>query len=677
MTGRIVQKFLKFLSRRRPPFWVRYGSVVVLIGAVTVVRLLVTLDTAPFLLYLPALFVIATAFGRGPGLVGTASSAAFAGFLFIRASDEARLSGGQITALVQFVAISTAMVLVCAALRRALTENERYLATLNEANASLVRSQMTLAAAIKEAEASKEEAEAAKDAAEAANRAKSAFLANMSHELRTPLSAVIGYSEMMEEEVEDLGEASLLRDLGKVKSNARHLLSLINDVLDLSKIEAGRMDTYAERIEVAALITEVQGTVEALVGQKGNTLEVEVAPDVGTMETDVVKLRQCLFNLLSNAAKFTENGQLTLKVRRDHKSDPEMLEFRVIDTGIGMTEEQLSRLFERFAQADETTTRKFGGTGLGLAITRAFSRLLGGDIMVESAAGEGTTFTLRLPAVMPEQQHDEPAAAKPSPDAGRQTVLVIDDDPAQRDLMVRFLERQNFAVETAANGLAGLEMARRLHPRAITLDVMMPQVDGWTVLQQLKADPDLARIPVVIISFVNDKFLSASLGAADHVDKPVQWDKLKRVMDHLRDAEGDVLVVDGDANLRSHLRSTLEAEGWSVVEAADGREALEKVMHGPPRAVLLDLATPAIDGFALLHDLREKPGCAHIPVIVFSAREIAPADRARLEEADLVIGETEDLERVADELKALVPPLVEAQDQKQSTGAGVSAARGE
>ena len=243
--------------------------------------------------------------------------------------------------------------------------------------------------------------------------------------------------------------------------------------------------------------------------------------------------------------------------------------------------------------------------------------------------------------------------------------------------MVRFLERQDFAVETAGNGLEGLEMARRLRPRAITLDVMMPQVDGWTVLQQLKADPDLAGIPVVIISFVNDKFLSASLGAADHVDKPVQWDKLKRVMDHLRDADGDVLVVDGDAALRSHLRSTLEAEGWSVVEAADGREALERVMHGPPRAVLLDLATPAIDGFALLHDLREKPGCAHIPVIVFSAREIAPADRARLDEADLVIGETKDLERVADELKALVPSLVAAHDQKPSAGAGVSATPGE
>ncbi len=647
----------------------RYGSVVALIGAVTVIRLLVSLDTAPFLLYLPALFIISTAFGRGPGLLGTASSAAFAAFLFIRASHEARLSTSQMTALIEFMMISAAMVLVCAALRRVLTENERYFATLNQANASLMRSQTTLAAAIREAEASKEEAEVAREAAEAANRAKSAFLANMSHELRTPLSAVIGYSEMMEEEVEDLGAASLLSDLGKVKSNARHLLSLINDVLDLSKIEAGRMDTYAERIEVAALVSEVQATVEALVGQKGNTLAVEVASDVGTMETDVVKLRQCLFNLLSNAAKFTENGQLTLKVSRDRGSDPAMLEFRVIDTGIGMTAEQLSRLFERFAQADETTTRRFGGTGLGLAITRAFSRLLGGDIMVESTAGQGTTFTLRLPVQMPEQQHEEPAVAEPSPAAGRQTVLVIDDDPAQRDLMVRFLERQGFAVETAANGHDGLEMARRLNPRAITLDVMMPHIDGWTVLQQLKADPDLARIPVVIISFVNDKILSASLGAADHVDKPVRWDKLRSVMDHLRDADGDVLVVDGDADIRAHLRSTLEAEGWSVVEAADGREALEKVMHGPPRAVLLDLATPAIDGFALLHDLREKPGCAHLPIIVFSAREIAPAERARLDDADLVIGGTADLEAVADELKALVPPLVAAREHKPSAEA--------
>ncbi len=344
---------------------------------------------------------------------------------------------------------------------------------------------------------------AAKEAAEAANRAKSAFLANMSHELRTPLSAVIGYSEMMEEEVEDMGEQGLLTDLGKIKSNARHLLSLINDVLDLSKIEANRMDTFAEDVEVAGLVEDVAETVGTLVEQKNNNLVIEVAPGVGAMHTDVVKLRQCLFNLLSNASKFTENGRVTLQASREGELEAAMLVFRVSDTGIGMTEEQLARLFQRFAQADETTTRKFGGTGLGLALTRAFSRLLGGDISVESTIGVGTTFTLRLPAAMPEQQVYDDGSAVPGQQEReeRQTVLVIDDDAAQRDLMARFLDRQGFNVRTATNGVSGLEIARMVKPRAITLDVMMPQVDGWAVLAALKADPDLAKIPVVMITF--------------------------------------------------------------------------------------------------------------------------------------------------------------------------------
>ncbi len=370
---------------------------------------------------------------------------------------------------------------------------------------------------------------AAKDAAESANRAKSSFLANMSHELRTPLSAVIGYSEMMEEEVEDMDEPGLLTDLGKIKSNARHLLSLINDVLDLSKIEANRMDTFAEDVEVAALVDEAAGTVGALVAQKGNQLVVDVAADAGAMHTDVVKLRQCLFNLLSNASKFTENGRVTLHVHREGEMDATTLVFQVSDTGIGMTEEQLGRLFQRFAQADETTTRKFGGTGLGLAITKAFSRLLGGDIAVESTPGVGTTFTLRLPAYMPEQQTYEDGAAVPGQEdkEDRQTLLVIDDDAGQRDLMVRFLERQNFNVRTAANGPSGLEIARMVKPRAIMLDVMMPHVDGWAVLTALKGDPELSKIPVVMVTFNNDNGLSLTLGAADHVDKPVRWDKLK------------------------------------------------------------------------------------------------------------------------------------------------------
>ena len=497
----------------------------------------------------------------------------------------------------------------------------------------------------------------AKEAAEAANRAKSSFLANMSHELRTPLSAVIGYSEMMEEEIEDAGQDALLGDLRKIESNARHLLSLINDVLDLSKIEANRMDTFAEDVEVAALVEEAAGTVGALVAQKGNELVVDVAPDAGAMHTDVVKLRQCLFNLLSNASKFTENGRVTLHVHREGETDAATVVFRVSDTGIGMTEEQLGRLFQRFAQADETTTRKFGGTGLGLAITKAFSRLLGGDVTVDSTYGVGTSFTLRLPATMPDQQARDDGSAIPDRDHrdDRQTVLVIDDDPAQLELMVKFLERQDFNVRTASNGPSGLEIARMVKPRAITLDVMMPHVDGWAVLTALKADPELAKIPVIMVTFNNDNGLSATLGAADHVDKPVRWDKLRSVMERFRDAEGDVLVVDDDPSVRERLRTTLERQGWSVVEAVNGRDALVKVLHGPPRAVLLDLNMPVMDGFQFLHDLRGQPGCTDIPVIVFSARDISATDRRRLQDADRILTKTTSLKDVAAQLRTLVP----------------------
>ena len=636
-----MHDFLRLLSRRGAPEWVGYGSVVVLIGFATVARLLVPLDTAPFLLYMPAVFLIATAFGRGPAVAAVVASTAFAFYLFLRASDEAHLNAGQVVALVQYAVISGAMVLVCGALRRVLRDNEGYLAALAATNASL--------------EATKAEAEAAREVAEGANRAKSSFLANMSHELRTPLSAVIGYSEMLEEELEDLGQRGALADLGKIKSNARHLLSLINDVLDLSKIEAGRMDTHAEQVDVATLAAEVGSTVGSLVARNNNELVLDLGDGLGSMRTDVVKLRQCLFNLLSNAAKFTADGRITLRVRRDGDA----LAFAVADTGIGMTAEQLGRLFERFAQADETTTRRFGGTGLGLALTRAFARLLGGDVAVDSRPNAGTTFTLRLPADLPAGEAEPPAEAQPSPagtGAERQTVLVIDDDPAQRELMTRFFERQGFATRTAANGPAGLALARDIRPRAITLDVMMPEMDGWAVLGALKADPDLAAIPVVMISFVKDAALEASLGAVDHVDKPVAWDQLKAVMDHLKVADGDVLVVDDDADMRARLRDMLTRHGWCVVEAEDGRVALDRVKHGPPRAVLLDLSMPVAEVLSLLDALRGVPGCADLPVIVLSARDLSQEERARLGRADVVLDGTADLEAVAGQLHALAPP---------------------
>ncbi len=491
----------------------------------------------------------------------------------------------------------------------------------------------------------------AKESAEAANRAKSEFLANMSHELRTPLSAVIGYSELLEEEMEDAGSQIGLEDIRKIQANARHLLSLINDVLDLSKIEADRMTTYAEDFIVADLLRDVHTTMNGLVTQKGNELLQEADGDLGSMHTDQVKLRQCLFNLISNAAKFTEHGTVTLRARRED----ETLVFDVVDSGIGMTEEQTAKLFERFTQADASTTRRFGGTGLGLAITRAFCHLLGGEITLTSVFGKGSTFTIRVPVTLPEVQESVEAQIA-SDGTGKHTVLVIDDDAAQRDLLTRFLEREGFAVRTAISGKAGIELAREIHPRAILLDVVMPQMDGWSVLSVLKSDPALERIPVVMVTFVNEPGLGESLGAVETVQKPVEWEHLKSVMDRFRGDAGDILVVDDDKDARTRLRTVLERNGWTVSEAGNGQEALDLVMHSPPQLILLDLTMPVMDGFTFLHELRGKPGMVDIPVVVLSARDLDARDRNRLEGADKILrkGST-NLRQLAGELRALTP----------------------
>ena len=511
---------------------------------------------------------------------------------------------------------------------------------------------------ITERKATQAELSAAKEAAEAANRAKSQFLANMSHELRTPLSAVIGYSEMIEEEMQELGQTELLGDLRKINSNARHLLNLINDVLDLSKIEAERMTTFAETFGVEALADEVVSTVGSLVSQKNNTLDLDLGDPaaLGVMHSDQVKLRQCLFNLVSNAAKFTENGRITLKVRRDGSD----IVFAVIDTGIGMTSEQLAALFERFTQADVSTTRRFGGTGLGLAITRAFSRLLGGDVTVESTYGSGSTFTMRVPATLPDPDGAEDASVLPPEapvESDRHIILVIDDDPAQRDLLRRFLEREGFAVRTAEDGAAGLEMARALRPRAILLDVVMPRQDGWSVLSHLKSDPSLAAIPVIMVTFVNEPALSASLGAAETIAKPVNWERLKQVMERFQ-RDGVVLVIDDDADARARLRHVLERNGWAVVEAENGRAAFDQIMREIPTLILLDLTMPVMDGFTFLHELRNHPGCSNVPVVVLTARDLTAADRERLQGADQVLSKgSTTLRALAGEVRALAHPV--------------------
>ncbi|MEE8509103.1 MAG: MHYT domain-containing protein, partial [Myxococcota bacterium] len=368
-----------------------------------------------------------------------------------------------------------------------------------------------------------EELAAARRAAEAANRAKSVFLANMSHELRTPMNAIIGYSEMLIEDAQDEGNEAAVGDLEKIHSAGRHLLALINDVLDLSKIEAGKMDLYVESFEIAAMVDDVVATIDGLVKKKGNRLRVEVDPSLGQMRADLTKVRQALFNLLSNAAKFTREGEIALVVKKETVNGAEWVRMSISDTGIGIPPEKLDQVFEEFSQADETTSRDFGGTGLGLPISRRFCRLMGGDITVESRAGEGSTFTIRLPAQVRldaaevatgADAGEMSANASPQP-GGAGTVLVIDDDPNTLDLVGRTLQGAGVRVVTASDGREALRLAKTLHPAAITLDVVMPVMDGWEVLRELKLDPETRDIPVIMVTMTDDRELGYTLGATE------------------------------------------------------------------------------------------------------------------------------------------------------------------
>ena len=479
----------------------------------------------------------------------------------------------------------------------------------------------------------------AKALAEEANLAKSTFIANMSHELRTPLSAIIGYSEMMLEEVEDGAEAAdLAADMRKIESNARHLLGLINDVLDLSKVESGKMGVYAERFEIAPMVEEVAAAVQSLVAKKRNRLELRLEPGLGAMDSDLTKIRQMLLNLLSNAAKFSEDGTIVLSAARAAASG--QVRFAVSDTGVGMSDEQLGRLFQRFTQADSSTTRRFGGTGLGLSLTRAFADMLGGEVSVESALGRGTTFTVALPdryAAPTEEQSENAPSDDEDEGSARDLVLVIDDDADQRALMTRFLHREGFRARTAGDGEAGLDLARTLKPRAILLDVMMPGIDGWSVLSALKADPDLRDIPVVMVTFIDQRGMAQALGAADYVLKPVRWERFKAVVDRFRVPEGGVLVVDDDPDTRGRIRTMLERDGWAVTEAGDGREGLECFATARPGVVLLDLTMPVMDGFGFLKALRARPDGAEVPVVVLTAMDLSREDRRRLAGANQVL----------------------------------------
>ncbi|MBI5365498.1 MAG: response regulator, partial [Planctomycetes bacterium] len=492
----------------------------------------------------------------------------------------------------------------------------------------------------------------AMDATEAANRAKSAFLANMSHELRTPLNAIIGYSEMLQEDAEENGHASYLGDLTKIRTAGKHLLALINDILDLSKIEAGKMDLFPETFDLAATIGEVVATVQPLLDKNSNVLELRCTPDLGAIHTDLTRLRQCLFNLLSNASKFTDHGTITLDARRSGGGGgggggaDEVFEIAVRDSGIGMTPEQLGKLFQAFTQAEASTTRKFGGTGLGLAISRKFCNMMGGDITVTSELGKGSCFTLRLPAgVRAGKATAEAAVAGMVPGGGApgggaaatagtdlHRVLVIDDDPSVHDLMSRLLAKDGFTVVPALSGPEGLRLARECRPVAVTLDVLMPEMDGWAVLAAFKADPALASIPIVMVTMEQNRALGFALGVSDFLTKPVDREQLVAILQRYHPTTPSrILLVDDDPDVRLVLGRQLVGAGWTVSEAENGRVGLARFEEDRPSVILLDLMMPEMDGFQFVHELRRRPEGGSVPVIVLTAKDLSVADRTQLQ----------------------------------------------
>ena len=484
---------------------------------------------------------------------------------------------------------------------------------------------------------------------EEASRHKSEFLANMSHELRTPMNAIIGFTRLVLRRSRDVLAEKQAENLEKILISADHLLALINDILDLSKIEAGHVDIEPVDFVIEPLVDLCLRTVEPMVKSSELSLEKRIESDVPALFADQNKLKQILINLLSNAVKFTETGTVTVAVERRG----ETIAIAVTDTGIGIPQAAQAVIFEEFRQADSSTTRQYGGTGLGLAISRHLAQLMGGDIAVDSTVGEGSTFTLTLPARYggAESVAPEPAAVaeqdRDTAAAREKVVLVVDDDPNVAYLLGEDLNEAGFRVVSAANGEDGVQKARALKPFAITLDILMPNKDGWQVLHELKTDPETRDIPVIMLSIVDQKDLGYRLGAFDYLVKPFDRDGIIATLGRIAPGRGHVLVVDDDPNVVSLVRQLLEDTPYEISAAADGLEALEAIARRRPDVVLLDLLMPRLDGFGVIEGLRENPETRDLPVIVMTAKSLTTEEKKTLRESVLSVIEKRGLERNA------------------------------
>ena len=505
------------------------------------------------------------------------------------------------------------------------------------------------------------EMETARDEARDASDQKTKFFANMSHELRTPLNAILGYGEMLYEDCEDLGYDDLLPDLKKITSSGSHLLSLINNILDLSKIEAGKMELFITSFEIENMVETIKNISEPLAAKNDNGFVVNFDGAMGSMSQDETKLRQCLTNFLSNGFKFTKNGTVTLDVRARLVEGVEFIDFAVIDTGAGMSAEGVAKVFEEYTQAERSTSANHGGTGLGLPISKKFAEMMGGEVVLTSEEGVGSVFTLSVPRECAEYNEDDVDSNVINLDSKDNLVVLVDDDVAMHDLIKRTISKLSLTLIGATNSEKGMELIREVKPKLILLDVLMPGRDGWSLLKECKTDKELKDIPVIMISQLNQSNLAASLGANDYLTKPIDRSHFVNTVQRLLGAGAKnqkVLVIDDDKDVRELLSRLLKDAGYRPIDARDGKEGLERTKD-EPALIILDLEMPRMDGFEFLDNyIKDVPEDKRAPVLVFSGKDLTEVQEDLLKERVVGLVKKDDVSM--DKLSKMIQSIVKS-----------------